>query len=683
MSRYWKAALPFLLAAVIILAAASRPVVLHIGFPCDSYWNVPGENYYTFIDAAIEKFEAEHPNVKVEYTSGIRVEDYTEWLSGQYLLGQEPDVMVILPEDFAIFSDTASLRELDPFMKQDPEVDLSGFYPAALQAGADKGKQYALPLECVPQMMFINKTLLQKEHIRIPDNDWTWDEFYSLCEQLTRDTDGDGIVDQFGVYDYGWEEALVANGCSLFSEDGQHCLLNQSAQESAMQFARQIYQLNAGTDLSDKTFDEGRVAFRPMLFSEYRSYEPYPWRIKRSSNFEWDCIAMPSGTSAGGGNYSRLSTLMLGIPLFILAGNLMNSCGITKRLMRFANACTGHMYGNIGQVSCLMSTLMGGVSGSAVADASMECRILGPEMTRLGYDRGWSAAINGLSGLIVATIPPSMGLIIYGTVGEVSIGRLFMAGWVPGILMCVLLMLAVTWSARRFGYKPEHDHPAPLSEILKALLDSIWAILFPVLLIVLIRFGIMSPTESGSFACAYALLVGTVFYHELTWESLLQTLRDSVKDITVITIILAFSGVFGYGIVFDNITVTIANALLGITSNSAILLLLVVVFLLICGMFMETTVIALILTPILLPVMRSIGVNEVVFGMIMMTTVTFGVMTPPVGTALYAVSDIMECPIEETFKKGWPFYLAIIGVILFMIFFPQAVLFLPNLVYGA
>lgn len=162
-------------------------------------------------------------------------------------------------------------------------------------------------------MMFINKTLLQKEHIRIPDNDWTWDEFYSLCEQLTRDTDGDGIVDQFGVYDYGWEEALVANGCSLFSEDGQHCLLNQSAQESAMQFARKIYQLNAGTNLSEKTFDEGRVAFRPMLFSEYRSYEPYPWRIKRSSNFEWDCIAMPSGTSVGGGNYSRLSTLMLGI----------------------------------------------------------------------------------------------------------------------------------------------------------------------------------------------------------------------------------------------------------------------------------------------------------------------------------------------------------------------------------
>ena len=376
------------------------------------------------------------------------------------------------------------------------------------------------------------------------------------------------------------------------------------------------------------------------------------------------------------------SFTMLAIPLFILAGNLMNSCGITKRLTRFCNACTGHMYGNLGQVSCLLSTLMGGVSGSAAADAAMECRILGPEMLRLGYSRGWAAAINGLSGLIVATIPPSMGLIIYGTVGEVSIGRLFMAGWVPGILMCVLLMIATSWSAHHFGYKPEHDKPSPIGLIIKTFIDSIWAILFPVLLIVLIRFGIMSPTESGAFACAYALLVGTVFYRDLSWETLKQTVKDSVKDVTVITIILAFSGVFGFGIVYDDITVSIANALTSVTTNPAALLFLVVMFLLVCGMFMETTVIALILTPILLPVMRSIGVDEVVFGMIMMTTVTFGVMTPPVGVALYSTSDIMGCPVEETVRYGWPFYVAILLVIVFMIFFPSAVLWLPNLVYG-
>ena len=377
------------------------------------------------------------------------------------------------------------------------------------------------------------------------------------------------------------------------------------------------------------------------------------------------------------------SFTMLAIPLFVLAGNLMNSCGITKRLMRFCNACTGHMRGNIGQVSCLLSTLMGGVSGSAVADAAMQCRILGPEMTRLGYAKGWSAAINGLSGLIVATIPPSMGLIIYGTVGEVSIGRLFMAGWVPGILMCVLLMLAVSWSAKKFGYKPEYDKPAPFSEIWKSFVSSLWAIMFPVMLILLIRFGIMSPTESGAFACAYALFVGIVVHKELTKEALMQTLRDSVKDITVITIILAFSGVFGYGVVYDGITITIASALTSITSNPTILLGIVILFLLICGCFMETTVIALILTPILLPVVQSVGVDPVVFGMIMMTTVTFGVMTPPVGTALYTCSDIMGCSIQETVKYGWPFYLAIVAVILFMVFFPDAVLFLPNLVYGA
>lgn len=376
------------------------------------------------------------------------------------------------------------------------------------------------------------------------------------------------------------------------------------------------------------------------------------------------------------------SFTMLAIPLFILAGNLMNSCGITKRLMKFANACTGHMPGNIGQVSCLLSTLMGGVSGSAVADASMQCRILGPEMTRLGYAKGWSAAINGLSGLIVATIPPSMGLIIYGTVGEVSIGRLFMAGWVPGILMCVFLMLAVNWSAKKYGYKPEFDKPAPFSEILKSLISSIWAIMFPVLLIVLIRFGIMSPTESGAFACAYALFVGVVVHKELKWKDLVKTLQDSVKDITVITIILAFSGVFGYGVVYDNIAVSIATALTAVTTNPTLLLALVIIFLLLCGCFMETTVIALILTPILLPVMKSVGVDPVVFGMIMMTAVTFGVMTPPVGTALYATSDIMGCSIEETFKYGIPFYIAVIAVIVFMVLFPQAVLFLPNLVYG-
>lgn len=376
------------------------------------------------------------------------------------------------------------------------------------------------------------------------------------------------------------------------------------------------------------------------------------------------------------------SFTMLAIPLFIFAGNLMNSSGITSRLMKLANVCTGHMYGNIGQVSCVLSTLMGGVSGSAVADAAMEARILGPEMNRLGYAKGWSAAINGLSGLIVATIPPSMGLIIYGTVGEVSIGRLFMAGWVPGVLMMINLMIACSLSARKFGYKPERAKRASLKEILSTLVAGVWAILFPVLLIVLIRFGVVSPTESGAFAVAYALFVGVFVYKELNFKTFVKTVRDSVKDITVITIILAFSGTFGYGVVYDDITTKLATTLMGVSSNPTIVLTLVIFFLLSCGMFMETTVIALILTPILLPVMKSVGVDPVVFGMIMMTCVTFGVMTPPVGTALYTTSDIMGCSVEETVKYGWPFYIAVLLVVVFMVFFPQAILYLPNMVYG-
>ena len=352
MSRWWRQALLAAAVAVVLLWAANRPVVLRIGFPCDSCWGVPGEDYYAFMDKAIGIFEAEHPNVKVEYTSGVLAEDYSEWLSGQYLLGHEPDVMVILSEDFNRLSYTGALLGLDRFMGKGSGVDLEDFYPAALQSGADGGVQYALPLECVPQMMFINKTLLQKEGIPVPQNDWTWDDFYTICERLTRDTDGDGVVDQFGVYGYGWQEAMTANGCSLVSQDGRRCLLNQTEQESAVTFAQRLARLGQGAELDEKTFDEGRVAFRPMLFSEYRSYEPYPWRLKRSSSFEWDCIPMPRGTDEQAGNYSHLSTLLLGI------GRRTRHAALAWELLRTI-ACTQEMqtevYTTLRGVSALRS----------------------------------------------------------------------------------------------------------------------------------------------------------------------------------------------------------------------------------------------------------------------------------------------------------------------------------------
>lgn len=376
------------------------------------------------------------------------------------------------------------------------------------------------------------------------------------------------------------------------------------------------------------------------------------------------------------------SFTMLAIPLFVFAGNLMNNTGITKRLVKLSNVLTGHMYGSIGQVSVVLSTLMGGVSGSAVADAAMQARILGPEMIARGYDRGWGAAVNCLTGLIVATIPPSMGLILYGTVGEVSIGRLFVAGFIPGIIMALFMGIAVAWSARYYGYKPDHEKPAPLKEMVSATIDSIWALIFPILLIVLIRGGLMTPSESGAFAVFYALFVGTVIYKELTWETFMETLKSSVMDISVITLILGFSGIFSYGVVYDQLPRTLTNALLATTSNPYIMLFLIIVMLLVFGMFMETTVITLMVTPILVPIVQSYGIDPVQFGIIMMTVVTFGASTPPVGVALYTTSSIMGCSVQDTVAKSWPLYIAVLATIAVTIFFPKLILFLPNLVYG-
>lgn len=376
------------------------------------------------------------------------------------------------------------------------------------------------------------------------------------------------------------------------------------------------------------------------------------------------------------------SFTMLAIPLFIFAGNLMNNTGITSRLVKLSNVLTGHMYGSIGQVSVVLSTLMGGVSGSAVADAAMECRILGPEMVKRGYAPGWSAAVNCLTGLIVATIPPSMGLIIYGTVGEVSIGRLFVAGFVPGFIMCFFMMIATCWSAHHFGYKPDHEKPASLKEIISCCWESIWALLFPFLLIVLIRGGVMTPSESGAFAVFYALIVGVFIYKELSMEKFKQCIIDSVKDLSVITMILAFSGTFSYGVVYDQLPKLVAESLVGMTSNPYILMMIIVIMLTICGMFMETTVITLIVTPILLPVIKQYGIDPVQFGIVMMTTVTMGCSTPPVGVALYTTSSIMNCSIEETTRYAWPLFVAIFATLAVSIFCPKLILFFPNLVYG-
>ena len=290
---------------------ASHERVLTVGFVSGSYWDVPLSNSYSIIDTVIERFEREHPGVRVEYTSGILKQDYSEWLIDQHLLGKEPDVFMVLPEDFGMLYELGALEPLDGLMESDDEASRDIFYEAALKGGSVDGKQYALPYECVPTLMFVNKTLLEEEGIPVPKNDWTWDIFYEICQKVTRDTDGDDIMDQFGSYDYNWQNALASNGTTLFSEDGTSCLLAKPEAIEAISFVQKLERLYQDCDITSRDFDQGNVAFRPFLFSDYRTYQPYPWRIKKYSDFEWDCIQMPCGPS--GSNSSELSTMLVSI----------------------------------------------------------------------------------------------------------------------------------------------------------------------------------------------------------------------------------------------------------------------------------------------------------------------------------------------------------------------------------
>ena len=300
----------FLIASVLIYQR-QEPDELKVGVFAGSNWGVPDGDSYAVIDEVIKTFEQEHPGVKVTYVSGIKKEDYSEWLAEKMLAGEAPDVFIVPGDDFNMYASMGALQDLTNYGNQDKDFSWTAYYPAALNYGRYDERVYGLPVASVPTLMFVNKTLLAREGIAIPKNDWTWQAFLEICRRVTKDKDGDGVLDQFGVYDYDWKLAAVTNGVKLFRDDGRASYFADHRVEEAMQFMIKLHDAQRGREVTAKDFDMGRVAFRPFTFAEYRTYKPYPWRIKKYSSFEWDCIKLPAGPS--GDNVSSLQTMLMGV----------------------------------------------------------------------------------------------------------------------------------------------------------------------------------------------------------------------------------------------------------------------------------------------------------------------------------------------------------------------------------
>ena len=292
-------------------AGRQKETILEFGMITGSNWDVANANSFVIIDQAIERFETEHPGVKIHYYSGVRKDDYSEWFSRKLLAGKEPDVFMVLGTDFNQFSSMGVMKNLEPFMEKDPDFDEEKYFSSSLRSGQYGEVQYALPYETVPTLMFVNKTLLAKEGIAMPNPDWNWDTMYSICQKTTKDLDGDGVLDQFGCYNFGWMDAVYSNGGEIFEADGKESNFTDEKVVESIQFVRRLNDLYQGQKVTQEDFNAGNVVFMPLTFAEYRTYKTYPYKIKRYANFQWDCITMPAGYQ--GGNLSQVDSLLIGI----------------------------------------------------------------------------------------------------------------------------------------------------------------------------------------------------------------------------------------------------------------------------------------------------------------------------------------------------------------------------------
>jgi tripartite ATP-independent transporter DctM subunit len=373
---------------------------------------------------------------------------------------------------------------------------------------------------------------------------------------------------------------------------------------------------------------------------------------------------------------------LLAIPFFVLAGNLMNVGGTTERIFQVAQLCVGRIRGGLAHVNVIGSVIFAGMSGSAVADAAGMGVIEHRAMTKAGYTGRFAATITAVSSTIGPIIPPSIPFVIYGSLANVSVGALFLAGIVPGLLMAVALM-GVIGVAAKYMDLPRGEALPPLREAARIIAKAGPALLLPPTILLVIFTGIATPTEAAVVAAAYAFALGRFVYRELSWPATVEVLWDTARQTAQVMFIIALAAPFGWVLIQQQIPNAILNAFLGMSSEPWMILLIINVVLLLLGMFIEGIAIMIIAYPVLLPIIAKIGVDPVHFGVILVLNIMIGLVTPPVGLCLYVVAGIARLSIAEITREIWPYVLALIGVLMLITYVPAFSLWLPHtLGYG-
>ncbi len=363
---------------------------------------------------------------------------------------------------------------------------------------------------------------------------------------------------------------------------------------------------------------------------------------------------------------------LLAIPFFLLSGELMNAGGISKRIVNFALAWVGHIRGGLGLVAIMASVIMAAMSGAAAADAAALGSLLIPMMRKAGYDVRTAGGLLSAGSVIAPVIPPSIGLIVFGVIANVSIGKLFLAGIFPGFLMGLSLVIAWFWVVRKD--KIDILPPMPLKERLRVSLDGVWALFTPFGIIGGLKLGIVTPTEAGVFACVYSFFIGKFVYGELKWNAVFPILVASAKTTAVVVFLIAAALVSGYLIAISDVPGEVSKLLQPFVHNKTLLMFVIMALVVIVGTALDFAPTVLILTPVVMPIVKQAGIDPVYFGVLFIMNNAIGLITPPVGIVLNVICGVAKLPMDDLMKGLWPFLFAEVVALFAMVLFPELVL---------